>query len=57
TEYGVVGNVTASLIAATIYDLIVGDYVEVQVYQNSGGPLDVRKLSQISTEFMMQRIG
>ncbi|GAH98832.1 unnamed protein product, partial [marine sediment metagenome] len=24
TEYGVVGNVTASLIAATIYDLIVG---------------------------------
>ncbi len=44
-------------IVATIYDLAVNDYVELRVYQNSGGALNVEISGSFSPEFMMQRIG
>jgi len=40
-----------------IWDLAVNEYVEVRVYQSSGGALNVLKSSHYSAEFMMQRIG
>ncbi|MGE5592880.1 MAG: hypothetical protein ACM3X3_04240 [Betaproteobacteria bacterium] len=42
---------------ATVYDLAVGNYVELIVYQNSGGALNVEYASAFSPEFMMVRIG
>jgi len=42
---------------ATIANLAVGDFLEVSVYQSSGGALDVRAIPPYSAEFMMQRIG
>ena len=47
----------ASHILVTEYDLSVTDYVELTVYQNTGGALSVRYLSAYSPFFMMQRIG
>jgi len=41
----------------TIYDLNVGDYIELQVNQNTGADLDVVAVGNYSPEFMMQRIG
>jgi len=46
-----------SVECATIYDLIVGDYVEVRVYQNCGGVLNSSYQVQRTPHFMMQRIG
>lgn len=40
---------------ATIYDLAVGDYVEVVVYQTSGGALNVSAAGNYTPEFMIQR--
>jgi len=42
---------------ATIYDLVVDDYVEVWVYQDAGRALEVAAHANSSPEFMMQRIG
>ncbi len=42
---------------ATIYDLAVGEYVELRVYQFSTAPLNTSVNSNYSPEFMMQRIG
>jgi len=41
----------------TIYDLSVGEYVELQVYQDSGSALNVEVAANYSPEFMIQRIG
>lgn len=41
----------------TIYDLALNDYVELMVFQNSGGPLNIIYAPQKTPEFMMQRIG
>lgn len=41
----------------TIYDLIVGDFVEIRVYQNTGGVLVSSYQAQRTPRFMMQRIG
>ena len=41
---------------ATIYNLAVNDYVELRVYQDSGGALDIKVTPAISPEFMMARI-
>lgn len=43
--------------ATTIYQLTVNDYVEAQVYQNSGGDLEVKANAHDTPEFMMQRMG
>lgn len=40
----------------TLYDLAVNDYVEVVVFQNSGGALNVEVQSNFSPEFMMVRV-
>lgn len=41
---------------ATEYKLVVGDFVELWVYQNSGGNLNVNSSAQESPEFAMVRI-
>lgn len=48
------GNI---IVCSTHYSLAVNDYVEVVVYQNSGGALNVLYLGDYTPEFMMQRIG
>ena len=40
----------------TLYDLAVNDYVEVRVYQNSGGALNVTANGNYSPEFGMVRV-
>ncbi len=40
----------------TLYDLAVNDYLEVRVWQNSGGPLSIRHISGMSPEFMMVKV-
>lgn len=41
---------------STIYDLVAGDYVEVEVYQTSGGDLLIKSYSEVSPIFTMHRI-
>lgn len=41
----------------TVYDLAVNDYVEMVVYQNSGGALNAETAANYSPEFMMERVG
>jgi hypothetical protein len=41
---------------ATIYDLAVGDYVELYAYQSSGGALNVTAPGPYSPEFAMHRL-
>lgn len=40
-----------------IYPLIVGDFVECRVYQDSGGALNVITSANVSPEFWMVRVG
>ncbi|MBA7708476.1 hypothetical protein ES703_117376 [subsurface metagenome] len=42
---------------ATIYQLSVGDYVEVRAWQNSGVNVDVQSEGNFTPEFAMHRIG
>jgi len=46
-----------NLTATTIYQLATNDYVEIQVYQNSGGALNLEYYANTSPEFMMARVG
>ena len=41
---------------ATIWDLAVGDYVEIGIYQNSGFSVNAKVSPNYASEFMMQRI-
>lgn len=43
-------------VITTLYDLGVDDYIEVMVYQTSGGALNVEKTAQYSPEFMMVKV-
>jgi hypothetical protein len=45
-----------SMSVGTLYALASGDYVEVQVFQNSGNPLMIRHIPAASPEFGMARI-
>lgn len=45
------------LMVATQYQFAVNDYVEMMVYQNSGGNLNSTAYGNICPEFMMARIG
>jgi len=47
----------ADVSLATIYDLAVGDYLEMVVFQNSGDTLQAESYNEASLMFMMQRIG
>jgi hypothetical protein len=49
-------NICTQVLVA-IMELAVGDYVEVKVYQDSGGALDVSYYAGFSPVFGMQRIG
>lgn len=40
-----------SMSVTTCWGLVAGDYIELQVYQNSGGPLNVNAASAYSPEF------
>lgn len=51
---GFVGD-TNWLNPQTVVDLAVGDYIEVEVYQNSGAPLDVVQSDNRSPEFFAVR--
>jgi hypothetical protein len=51
------GLVDTVLSVATVYHLAAGDYVELIVYQNSGGSLTVRATPNFSPEFAMQWVG
>ena len=42
---------------STIYDLSVGDFVQIRVFQDSGGVLNIPSIGNYTPEFMMQRIG
>lgn len=42
---------------STLYALAVNDYVELVVFQNSGGNLNVTLSANYSPEFMMVRVG
>lgn len=48
---------TTSFLLLTIYSLNVDDYVELRVYQNSGGALLLLGVSNYNTHFWMQRVG
>lgn len=50
-----IANVDQSV--SIIYDLAVNDYVELQVYQDSGGTRTVNYYDAYSPNFMMHRIG
>ncbi|MBA7627795.1 hypothetical protein ES703_35264 [subsurface metagenome] len=50
-------NIDQTLVATTIWDLAIDQYLEVSVYQNSTVALNIRYLTAFSPEFMMQRIG
>lgn len=51
------GTVNDDLNVTTVWSLAVNDYVEVCVYQDSGGSLNVTVASNFSPEFMMHRVG
>ena len=40
----------------TIYDLVATDYLEIEVYQSSGGALNVTSNANYSPEFALQRL-
>lgn len=43
--------------ASAIYEMAATDYVEMLIYQNSGGTLSATSVGNLSPEFMMHRIG
>ena len=45
-----------SMSIGTVYALNAGDYVEVQVFQNSGGSLAVKQITATSPEFGMAKL-
>lgn len=47
------GSGFASINLATVYSLAAGDYVELRVFQSSGGALTIGKQSEYSPEFGM----
>ena len=45
-----------SMSVGTLYSLAAGDYVEAQVFQNSGNPLLIRHIPATSPEFGMAKL-
>jgi hypothetical protein len=41
----------------TLYDLAVNDFVELRVFQQSGGSININSSGNYSPEFMMVRVG
>ncbi|MBA7581334.1 hypothetical protein ES708_23236 [subsurface metagenome] len=46
-----------SFTLTTVWNMAVGDYVKVAVFQTSGGNLDMESVENYTPHFMMQRIG
>lgn len=44
------------MVVTTIWDMAVGDYVELTTYQNSGGALNAVASPNYANEFMIQRL-
>ncbi len=55
-DWAVSGVQAMEMNVSTTYSLSVNDYVELEVYQNSGGDLNVNSSAAISPEFTMTRI-
>jgi len=51
------GGNTTPITIATLYQLAVGDFVELQAFQTSGGNLNVLATGNYSPEFAMQLVG
>jgi hypothetical protein len=51
------GSISSAASVTTIYELAVDDYVELEVYQNSGGSLSLAIGGNFSPEFGMIRAG
>lgn len=56
-QYFQSGNTGMNIGVATIAQLVVNDYIELQAAQTQGASLAVKANAQWSPEFMMQRIG
>ena len=50
------GAGTPSQVVTTLWNMATNDYVELRVFQNSGGALNVVNSGSYTPEFMMQRI-
>jgi len=50
------GSFRTSMSIGTMYALNAGDYVEVQVFQNSGGIVAVKQITATSPEFGMAKV-
>lgn len=51
------GGLDSMLTVSTLYQMAAGDYVEMVVYQNSGGSLNCQSASNYSPEFGMVKVG
>ena len=50
-------NAAFGLSVSTLWSMAVGEYVTLQVYQNSGGALNVNASARYSAEFWIVRVG
>jgi hypothetical protein len=57
SEIPAISGGTTKLTGATIYELAVNDYVELIVFQASGGSLNVLSTGNYSPEFGMVKVG
>lgn len=44
------------VVLSTVYPLVVGDYVELFAFQDSGGDLAVKSVGNFSPEFRMEKL-
>lgn len=51
------GGFVTEMTVATIYDLVVGDFLELTVFQDSGGPININSVGNYSPEFWCHRLG
>ncbi len=51
------GTLTCPLFASVLYDLSANDYVTCDVFQDSGGSLDISAVTDWSPQFWMVKMG
>lgn len=56
-EMATVGNYANEMAISTLYELAVGDFVELMVFQTRGVALNIVSSGNYSPEFMMARVG
>lgn len=52
-----IGGIYTSVQATVVYNLAVGDFVEVQAIQTSGGALNIERVIDYSPDFNMVKVG